>query len=174
MTNDQLVEKLQRMRAYSSGPLTHDDREVLQAAVAAIRTPDTALAEAMPHLSTLSDLLKVVIDPKKCEAAVARLTELANEASATRKAAAEAAAHLENRRLTVEPRLKAEEDVHARKLANERSIWEKQVEATQQSLSVRTAAAAALEQQARAELAAAEKLRAELETKLAAIRSAAA
>jgi chromosome segregation ATPase len=174
MTNDQLVERLERLRSYNSGPLNHDDREVLRAAVAAIRTSDTALAEAMPHLSTLSDLLKVVIDPKKCEAAVARLTELVNEASAMRKAAAEAAADLEHKQATIGPSLASARAAHERSLADKTADFDKRVSQYQKSLSDRQALLDSREQLLAANEAKVEKLRTELQEKLDRIRSVAA
>jgi chromosome segregation ATPase len=174
MTNDQLVERLERLRSYNSGPLNHDDRAVLQAAVAAIRTSDTALAEAMPHLSTLSDLLKVVIDPKKCEAAVARLTELANEASATRKAAAEAAADLEHKQATLGPSLASAKAAHERSLADAQEAFDKRVADYQKQLAVRSDALRVLEERVRADAAENARLKEELQKKLDAIRTMAA
>ena len=174
MTNDQLVEKLQRMRAYNSGPLTHDDREVLQAAVDAVRTSDDVLAEALPNLSTLSDLLTILVQPKKYQDALAKITEQVKAAKDEREAAAAEREALESSHVSLEPKLKAAQAAHDRLLATERQAFEKQVEATQHSLAIRTAAVATLEERVRADADAAAKLKADLERRLEIMRGAAA
>jgi chromosome segregation ATPase len=125
-------------------------------------------------LTTLSDLLKVVIDPKKSEAAVARLTELVNEASATRKAAAEAAADLEHKQATIGPSLASARAAHERSLADKTVDFDKRVSQYQKSLSDRQALLDSREQLLAANEAKVEKLRTELQEKLDRIRSVAA
>jgi chromosome segregation ATPase len=174
MTNDQLVEKLQRMRAYNSGPLTHDDREVLQAAVDAVRTSDDVLAEALPNLGTLADLLTVLVNPKKYQDALAKITEQVKAATEQRKAAAAEREALESSHTTLKPKLDAEKSAHERSLADAQDAFDKRVADYQKQLAVRSDALRVLEERVRADAAEAARLKEEFQTKLAAIRSAAA
>jgi hypothetical protein len=173
MTNDQLVEKLQRVVSYSRtiGPEEH---EVLKSAIAAIRTSDDVLAEALPNLSTLSDLLTILVQPKKYADALAKITEQVKAAKDERAAAVAEREALESSHVSLEPKLKAAQVAHDRLLATERQAFEKQVEATQHSLAIRTAAVAALEERVKADAAAVEQTKADLERRLRAVREAAA
>jgi hypothetical protein len=174
MTNDQLVEKLQRLRAYNSGPLNHDDREVLQAAVAAIRTSDDVLAEALPNLSTLSDLLTILVQPKKYADALAKITEQVTAAKDERAALAKAAADLEHKQATLGPSLASAKAAHERSLADAQEAFDKRVADYQKQLAVRSDALRVLEDRTRADAAENARLKEELQKKLDAIRTMAA
>jgi chromosome segregation ATPase len=173
-SNDTRIEFLRRLASYGPPGLDQDQRRQLLDCADGLHGTDAGLTAALPSLSTLADLLKVLVDPKKFQDAVSKLDAQVKAAAATRDEARQAAEDLESKKVTLEPKLKAAQAAHDRLLAAERQAFEKQVEATQHSLAIRTAAVATLEERVRADADAVAKNKADLERRLEIMRGAAA
>jgi hypothetical protein len=148
MTNDQIVEAVQRIINYSTG-LGVDEHRILGAAIKAIRTSNTVLDEALPNLSTLADLLTVLVDPGKYKAALAQLTEQVKSVKELRETTVAAAADFDAKYRKYGPEIAAAKAAHERALAGEREIFEKKVQEVQRGLTAREAAILEREQQTR-------------------------
>jgi hypothetical protein len=172
MNSDDLVYSLQRLADY--GRIDESEREVVRAAIKAVFTSDDALAQAVPHLATLAQLLEVVTDAKKAARTVQQLRALVDEANGSRSAAALAIAELDNKRAEIVPQLEAAKQEHADQLALRQSAFDRRVADYQRQLSVREAAVSDLEKAAKADADAAAELRADLNARLERVRSAAA
>jgi hypothetical protein len=173
MTSDELVYALGRLRDYGNA-LSQAERKVLERAIDALHTPDKALDGTLPTLATLDSLLTILADVPRYKKMLGELTALVRDAKQARDEAKQAAADLEHKHATIGPELASAKAGHERKLADAQEAFDVRVREFQKSLAVRSDAIGVLEEKAKADAAAAEKLRVELETKLAAIRSAAA
>ena len=173
MTADDLVHSLQRLRDYGR-ELGQVDREVLNLAAEAIRTPDHTLTEALPNLSTLDALLTVLIDPSKYKAALAKLTEQVKAAKDQRASLAKEAADFDAKRERFEPELKAAREQFDHQIGLERVTWERQVSDTQRSFSSRERMIAEREKETKEAAALVAELKADLDRRITAIRTAAA
>jgi hypothetical protein len=173
MTPDELVHELGRVRDYGSG-LNQSQRHTIQKAIDAVRTPDTVFAEALPSLSTLADLLQILVNPKKYEAALAKITEQVKAAKDERAAAVSAHEALRDAQTSLKPKLDAERAAHERSLAEAQDAFDKRVAEYQKQLAVRSDALRVLEERVRADAAENARLKEELQKKLDAIRTMAA
>jgi cell division protein FtsL len=171
--SDALVHDLQRVRSYST-TIGEPERKVLTDAIAAISTSDHALTAALPTITTVDSLLTILSDPKRYQRQLTDLAALVKEAKAERAEAQHAVADLEAKANAIGPvlqsaRAKADEEIVAAQ-----SAFDLRVIDYQRSLSVREAAVADAEQKVKADSEAAEKLKAEMQRRLDAIRFAAA
>jgi chromosome segregation ATPase len=173
MNDTLLTYDLRRMADYNVS-ISEQERALLRSAAAAIKGTDAVLDESVPHLNSLAHLLEVVADAKKVARVVAQLEALTNEANAARRAAAQAASELDAKAAAVEPALASAKDEQERVLAAELASFESRCTEFQRKLAAREAAVADREKAVQIAADEVTQLRAQVETRLAAIRAAAA
>jgi hypothetical protein len=126
MRTERIVHELQRLADYGD-KINEENRAVLRAAAAAIRTPTDVTNEALASLSALNGLIVILSDPNKYQKALAELTaqvQTAKDLRATTIEAAEKAA-VEAARIYLVPReaeLAKREKVAAATLAEAQTL----------------------------------------------------
>jgi chromosome segregation ATPase len=170
---DVLAHSLGRIRDYSAG-LSQDERRTIQRTIDVLPSVDKALDASFPTLTTIDALLTLLLDPAKYKRALADLTSMVREAKASREQAQQAAADLKREQATLAPELASAKAAHERSLADAQEAFDKRVADYQKQLAVRSDALRVLEERVKADAAAVEQTKADLERRLRAVREAAA
>jgi chromosome segregation ATPase len=147
---------------------------VWRPAIEALPTADRALDAALPTITTVDCLLTILSDPKRYQRQLADLKALVTEAQSERAEARHAISDLEAKAVAIEPALRSARAKADEEIAAAQSVFDKRVIDYQRSLSVREAAVADAEQKVKADSEVVEKLKAEMQRRLDAIRFAAA